>query len=242
MSTRFGVPAALGGGVHTGLDFPVRTLTPVKAPARGVVRDVFYNAGGGRMVAITHSDTLETRYAHLTSATVRKGQLVEAGQLIAYSGASGALVKGAHLHFEVWTGGRAVDPAPFLGGVGNTTPAGAPRTVRSAPKNPDGSCPTGYIRRDDLDKLYGDQWAASIPVLGSIIGGAGYLIGSGRDDDCLSREDAAAVAFQQAASVPQAGDVVTALVGPLVPIAANVALLVAAALIGWGGVRRILDS
>ena len=207
VSTRFGAPNAVNGAPHTGLDFPVPAMTPVRAPARGIVRDVWWNAGGGRMVAITHTDDLETRYAHLTSATVRRGQVVGAGHVIAYSGASGALVRGAHLHFEVWTGGRPVDPAPFLVGAGATTPDPNP-----VAKRPDGTCPPGYALHffDTSERC----WRIGAPT-----GQFGPL-------DPRTITDHAIPAIAAGAA----------------PIAANVALLVAAAMIGWGGIRRSLDG
>lgn len=215
ISTRFGQPPALGGQTHTGVDFPAPTMTPVRAPAAGVVRDVWWNAGGGRMVAITHTDSLETRYAHLASATVRKGQLVGAGEVIAYSGATGALVRGAHLHFEAWENGRAVDPLPYLSGRSG---AGA---AKSTPV-----CAGGMDPNTMLSKV--------IPMPGSGVCPAGYL---------ATTEEALGGIF--------GADVRDALRDPLstvlrlpefVPIAANVGLLLAAVLVGWGGVRRILDG
>lgn len=201
-SSRFGVRAALGGAMHTGLDFPVPINTSVMAADRGVVRSVWWNAGGGRMVAITHSDRLETRYAHLTRATVKAGDVVAAGQQIALSGATGALVTGPVLHFEVIVDGSPVDPAPYLSGAaGNATPD---RITCNA-----SSPPAGYVRDP------------SGPNRCIRIGAPGTA-------------ELDPLAF--------VGDRIADVGGALVPVLANVALLGAAALIAWGGVRRVLDG
>ena len=73
----------------------------------------------GTMVRIRHRDyegvTLQTRYAHLSSFCVEKGQTVREGQLIGYTGETGN-VSGAHLHFEVILGGTRRNPLVWLDG------------------------------------------------------------------------------------------------------------------------------
>ena len=54
-----------------------------------------------------------TRYAHLRSANVHRGDSVTIGQGIAAVGASG-LATAPHLHFEVLVHGNNVDPIKFL--------------------------------------------------------------------------------------------------------------------------------
>lgn len=134
---RFGNVAAIGGRIHTGLDLEARTGTPVYAAAAGVVKRTWSEVAGGRILAITHSDRLETRYAHLSRFVAGAGATVAAGQLVAYSGATG-LVTGAHLHFEVLVDGAFVDPAPYLGlGAGATVPVGsAPASTDYGPYYP----------------------------------------------------------------------------------------------------------
>jgi murein DD-endopeptidase MepM/ murein hydrolase activator NlpD len=103
-----------GDGFHPGLDFPAPTGTPVHAAASGRVAFAGYDDGFGLTVLLDHGHGLETRYAHLSSATVSAGAYVTAGALVGRVGATG-FATGPHLHFEVTLDGANVDPAPTLG-------------------------------------------------------------------------------------------------------------------------------
>ena len=71
----------------------------------------------GNMVRIKHApykkQTLQTRYAHLSSYCVKVGQKVKEGEIIGYSGTTGN-VYGAHLHFEVILNGKRTNPLTWL--------------------------------------------------------------------------------------------------------------------------------
>ena len=67
----------------------------------------------GRLVIIDHGRGMETRYAHLQSISVRKGETVLAGHKIATVGSTGRAT-GPHLHFEIRNQGRAVNPRPLF--------------------------------------------------------------------------------------------------------------------------------
>ena len=71
--------------------------------------------GYGLAVLIDHGEGLESVYAHLSEIRVRQQASVRGGQVIGLSGSSGH-ARGAHLHFEIWVGGRPVDPVRMLGG------------------------------------------------------------------------------------------------------------------------------
>src|SRR5690606_10709258 len=51
-----------------------------------------------------------TGYGHMSRIAVRNGQRVKQGQVIGYIGSTG-LSTGPHLHFELYRGGRAVNPS-----------------------------------------------------------------------------------------------------------------------------------
>ena len=60
------------------------------------------------------SDTLETRYAHMSYTCVDDGEEVHAGQFLGYSGNTGTSTTGCHLHFETRVNGDVVDPMDIL--------------------------------------------------------------------------------------------------------------------------------
>ena len=106
--------------LHTGLDFPVESGTPVLAAAGGVVLSTAHHADYGNLVEIDHGNGLVTRYAHNSKLLVRPGDLVRRGQAISQAGTTGRST-GPHLHFEVLVEGVPQDPAKFLAGGGRAT-------------------------------------------------------------------------------------------------------------------------
>ena len=101
--------------LHTGLDFPAETGTPIHAAAGGVVRTVEVHPAYGRMVEIDHGNGLVTRYAHTSKIFVKPGDLIKRGDVIAAIGSTGRST-GPHLHFEVLVEGVPQDPDRFLAG------------------------------------------------------------------------------------------------------------------------------
>ena len=114
---------------HNGIDLRAATGTPVYAVADGVVLEAKDNPTGyGLYVALYHDD-FGSLYAHLSQLLVKKGQQVKAGDIVGYSGNTGAST-GPHLHFEIrlceqanfWDRCdadrqvfmRCVDPVPFI--------------------------------------------------------------------------------------------------------------------------------
>ena len=97
---------------HKGMDFACDIGTPVYATADGVVKNARYEKGYGYIVTLDHGYGYETRYAHLKSMSVKKGQRVVRGETIALSGNSGRST-GPHLHYEVLQRGRHVNPAHY---------------------------------------------------------------------------------------------------------------------------------
>ena len=99
---------------HTGIDLSVPNGTPVRAALPGTVTVAQYSTGSyGYYVQIDHGDGLSTLYAHNSQLLVQAGQTVEAGDVIALSGATGR-VTGPHVHFEVHINGTRTNPRSYL--------------------------------------------------------------------------------------------------------------------------------
>ena len=118
---RFG--AARKGHRHQGQDLSAAEGTPVVAPRGGIVKAVQYQASGaGHYVVLKASgEDRDYVFMHLMTGSipVRPGQAVRTGQRIGQVGNTGRSF-GAHLHFEIWTGGgwytggQPIDPLPLL--------------------------------------------------------------------------------------------------------------------------------
>lgn len=98
---------------HSGLDIAAPGGTQVVASKAG--RVTFAGTGGdyGTFVTIQHAKDMETRYGHLGSLRVKKGTFVRPGQVIGTVGNTGRST-GYHLHFEIRSRGRSVDPVKWL--------------------------------------------------------------------------------------------------------------------------------
>ncbi len=104
-NTEFAQSGAYSGNGHNGIDFRAAIGTPIKAALTGIVQEV--NQGAvkycqyGKWVLVKHNNGLTTLYAHLSSITVTKGQVVQTGDLLGYSGDTG-YATGPHLHLTVY--------------------------------------------------------------------------------------------------------------------------------------------
>ena len=99
--------------MHDGIDFAGKEGSNVVAVAGGVVTWTGTQSGYGEMVEISHGDGFVTRYAHNKQNLVEPGDVVRKGQAIGIMGSSGRST-GAHVHFEVYKHGRAVDPSSYV--------------------------------------------------------------------------------------------------------------------------------
>ena len=101
---------------NNGINLSVPEGTPVRASASG---EVIYASNGladyGNLVLIRHSNGFVTAYAHNSQLSVKRGERVRQGQVIAKSGKSGN-VKSPQLHFELRKGKKPVDPLAHLSG------------------------------------------------------------------------------------------------------------------------------
>ncbi|MCX7876292.1 MAG: peptidoglycan DD-metalloendopeptidase family protein [Melioribacteraceae bacterium] len=100
--------------MHNGIDIITDVGTKVYAPGAGTITDISWKSGYGLTLEIDHGFGYKTIYAHLDKTSSKVGQKVKRGDLIAYSGNSGRLSSGPHLHYEVHHNGVALDPINFI--------------------------------------------------------------------------------------------------------------------------------
>jgi murein DD-endopeptidase MepM/ murein hydrolase activator NlpD len=100
--------------MHEGLDLLANIGTPIHAAADGVVLNFGPAGGYGNWVRLGHAGRITTVYGHLSrfAPGLRVGEPVLRGELIGFVGNTGRST-GAHLHYEIQTNGRPVDPATW---------------------------------------------------------------------------------------------------------------------------------
>ncbi len=98
---------------HNGLDIASGWNHPITASGPGVVIFAGYKSGYGNVVEVDHGHGFMSRYAHLKSITVSRGDDVAMGDTVGLMGSTGRST-GPHLHFEVLFHGKAYDPSNFL--------------------------------------------------------------------------------------------------------------------------------
>ncbi|MCP2287878.1 peptidoglycan DD-metalloendopeptidase family protein [Nocardia amikacinitolerans] len=114
-------------GGHRGVDMAANDGTPIFSVADGRVVAAGPASGFGNWIVVDSVDTngrsYSAVYGHMWDhgVLVRVGESVRAGQQIGMVGSAGES-SGPHLHFEIvpggrFTGGRQIDPLPWLDGA-----------------------------------------------------------------------------------------------------------------------------
>jgi murein DD-endopeptidase MepM/ murein hydrolase activator NlpD len=98
---------------HDGIDIVAPRRTPVIAPAEGEVVSAGWRDGLGRAVEIRHGYGYCTIYGHNDKVTVKKGDHVSRGDVIALVGSSGRST-GPHLHYEIRLNNKVVNPYRYV--------------------------------------------------------------------------------------------------------------------------------
>ncbi len=101
------------GRTHTGIDIGVPMGTPVKAAAAGKVTFAGWKGSLGNLVVISHGNGVQTYYGHNSRLTVKAGQTISAGQVIAKAGSTGRST-GSHVHFEIRVNGSSLNPLNYV--------------------------------------------------------------------------------------------------------------------------------
>lgn len=144
---------------HLGLDFAGPVGAPIFAIADGVVAAVGEASGFGYWIVLDHQldgAPVSTVYGHMFGSDLTVGQQIKAGQHIANEGYNGEVdppdSRGAHLHVEVWPGGRftggsPTDPTPYIDrgaepGTTDNSSLPSPPPTTSTPSAPAPSIPS----------------------------------------------------------------------------------------------------
>lgn len=99
---------------HSGVDIGNKTGQPIYAAEGGMVEVSGWNSGGyGYYVIINHGNGFKTLYGHASKLYVTKGQQVNRGAVIAAIGSTGRST-GPHLHFEIISTGRKINPLGYI--------------------------------------------------------------------------------------------------------------------------------
>ncbi|GAB1374040.1 M23 family metallopeptidase [Bacteroidales bacterium] len=99
---------------HPYIDIAAPANSVVSAVLDGTVIMATWTDETGFTIQIQHSNDLISIYKHNSKLLKRTGDKVKAGTAISLVGSTGTLTTGAHLHFELWYKGVAVDPAKYI--------------------------------------------------------------------------------------------------------------------------------
>ncbi len=98
---------------HTGIDIANKRGTKVYASARGKVIFAKKKWLIGNLVTIDHGNNILTKYGHLNKFLVKKGDVVNRGDIIGLMGSTGNST-GPHVHYEVVVNGKSENPANYF--------------------------------------------------------------------------------------------------------------------------------
>lgn len=99
---------------HFGIDIAANPNESVLATLDGRVILSTYTAETGYVIQVQHAQNIVSVYKHCGSLLKKVGDTVKAGEAIALVGNTGEKTTGPHLHFELWSKGRALDPSKYI--------------------------------------------------------------------------------------------------------------------------------
>ena len=99
---------------HYGVDIVMPENTPVHSISEGTIVFSEWTTETGYVIIIEHLNGLTSVYKHNSSIVKSQGETVETGEIIAFTGNTGELTTGPHLHFELWYQSEPVDPQSYI--------------------------------------------------------------------------------------------------------------------------------
>lgn len=98
---------------HKGIDIECSLNTDIKASYNGFIKETGEDKTLGKYLVIDHENGIETKYAHMNSIQVKKGDKVNKGQIVGKSGNMGN-VTSPSLYFELIYMGENLDPQQYF--------------------------------------------------------------------------------------------------------------------------------
>ena len=99
---------------HYGVDIAMPENSPVHSISEGIVVFAEWTSETGFVIILEHLNGLTSIYKHNSSIIKTQGDRIETGEIIAFTGNTGSLTTGPHLHFELWYQGEPVDPESYI--------------------------------------------------------------------------------------------------------------------------------
>jgi len=99
---------------HYGIDIVAEKGQAVKATSDGIVILSSWTYETGYVIMIQHDQELVSVYKHNSKLIKEMGDVVKAGDPIAFIGNTGEFSSGPHLHVELWYKGSPVNPSEFI--------------------------------------------------------------------------------------------------------------------------------
>ncbi len=99
---------------HYGVDISAANNTPVNAAYIGTVLFAGFTAENGYVIALQHPAGVITVYRNNSALLKHQGEVVRAGEPIAYVGTGHKREVGPYLHLEVWVNGSPVNPEEYI--------------------------------------------------------------------------------------------------------------------------------
>lgn len=99
---------------HYGIDIAGIENAVIKSVYNGTVLFSDFTLKTGYIIAIQHPNNMISVYKHNSALLKHTGDVVRAGEPIAFIGNTGELTSGPHLHLELWYNGKAINPVEYI--------------------------------------------------------------------------------------------------------------------------------
>ncbi|MDR2911276.1 MAG: M23 family metallopeptidase [Bacteroidales bacterium] len=99
---------------HFGVDLVSGPNSRIFSVLNGTVIFSGWTLETGYVIYIQHESNIISAYKHNSELLKSAGDRVNEGEAIAIIGNSGELTTGPHLHFELWHGGKAINPEQYI--------------------------------------------------------------------------------------------------------------------------------